>query len=136
VKLAGLDLYRYHVPLSESVRLKQTTLRYREGLLVELASDEGATGWGEAAPLPGFSHESLDEVAGQLSHLAGSLVGREMTVDPEGAFARELNTLDLAPSARFGFTRGPSCSSRRCSAVSRGRCASRGSLRASGCGLS
>jgi o-succinylbenzoate synthase len=59
---------------------------------VELASDEGATGWGEAAPLPGFSRESLDEVSGQLSHLAGSLVGYETTVDPEGAFARELDT--------------------------------------------
>ena len=103
MKLANLGLYRYHVPLSEPVRLKQTTLRCREGLLVELASDEGATGWGEAAPLPGFSHESLDEVAGQLSHLADSMVGREATVDLEGAFARELDTLDLVPSARFGF---------------------------------
>ena len=100
MKLASLSLYRYHLPLSGPVRLKQTTLRYREGLLVELASDEGATGWGEAAPLPGFSRESLDEVSGQLSHLAGSLVGREITVDLEGGFAREL---DLAPSARFGI---------------------------------
>ena len=94
MKLAGLSLYRYELPLSEPVRLKETALRHREGLLIELASDEGAVGWGEAAPLPGFSRESLDEVTGQLRHLAGS------TVDFEGAFAREL---DLAPSARFGF---------------------------------
>jgi len=100
VKLAGLSLYRYELPLSEPVRLKETTLRHREGLLIELASDEGAVGWGEAAPLPGFSRESFDEVTGQLRHLAGSMVGREATVDFEGAFAREL---DLAPSARFGF---------------------------------
>jgi o-succinylbenzoate synthase len=58
---------------------------------------------GEAAPLPGFSHEGLDEVARQLRHLADSMVGREATVDLEGAFARELDTLDLVPSARFGF---------------------------------
>ena len=110
MKLASLSVYRYDLPLSEPVRLKQKTLRNREGLLVELASDEGATGWGEAAPLPGFSRESLDEVSGQLSHLAGSLVGREITVDLEGGFARELDLeggfareLDLAPSARFGF---------------------------------
>jgi O-succinylbenzoate synthase len=58
---------------------------------------------GEAAPLPGCSHEGLDEVARQLRHLADSMVGREATVDLEGAFARELDTLDLVPSARFGF---------------------------------
>src|SRR5918995_810826 len=103
VKLAGLSLYRYELLLSEPVRLKETTLRHREGLLVELASDGGAAGWGEAAPLPGFSYEGLDEVARQLRHLADSMVGREATVDPEGAFARELDTLDLVPSARFGF---------------------------------
>jgi len=103
VKLAGLSLYRYELPLSEPVRLKETTLRHREGLLVELASDGGVAGWGEAAPLPGFSHESLDEVARQLRHLAGSMVGRKVTVDPEGGFARELDAMDLAPSARFGF---------------------------------
>jgi o-succinylbenzoate synthase len=103
VKLAGLSLYRYELPLSEPVRLNETTLRHREGLLVELASDGGAAGWGEAAPLPGFSHEGLDEALVQLRHLADSMVGREATVDPEGAFARELDTLDLVPSARFGF---------------------------------
>ena len=103
MKLAGLSLYRYELLLSEPVRLKETTLRHREGLLVELASDGGAAGWGEAAPLPGFSYEGLDEVARQLRHLADSMVGREATVDPEGAFARELDTLDLVPSARFGF---------------------------------
>jgi o-succinylbenzoate synthase len=103
VKLAGLSLYRYHLPFSEPVKLKETTLRHREGLLVQLASDGGAAGWGEAAPLPGFSHEGLDEALVQLRHLADSMVGREATVDPEGAFARELDTLDLVPSARFGF---------------------------------
>jgi o-succinylbenzoate synthase len=103
VKLAGLSLYRYHLPFSEPVKLKETTLRHREGLLVQLASDGGAAGWGEAAPLPGFSSESLDEVAGQLRHLAGSMVGREVTVDPEGTVARELDAMGLAPSARFGF---------------------------------
>jgi o-succinylbenzoate synthase len=105
VKLVGLSLYRYRLPLSEPVRLKKT-LRHREGLLVELASDGGAAGWGEAAPLPGFSREGLDEVTGQLRGLADAMVGREVTVDlldAQGAFVRELDAMDLAPSARFGF---------------------------------
>jgi o-succinylbenzoate synthase len=106
VKLAGYRLYRYHLPFSEPVRLKKTALRQREGLLVELTGDGGMAGWGEAAPLPGFSREGLDEVTGQLRGLADAMVGGKVMVDlldAEGAFASELDTMSLAPSARFGF---------------------------------
>ncbi len=65
MKPAGFRLYRYHLPLSEPLQSKGTTLRHREGLLVELAGDGGAVGWGEAAPLPGFSRENPDEAAEQ-----------------------------------------------------------------------
>ncbi len=102
----GLRLYRYRVPLSEPLFLQGTELRYREGLLVELAAEGGVTGWGEAAPLPGFSTEGLDEATGQLLGLSDNLVGRALTrdvLDPDGHFARELDTMGLAPSARFGF---------------------------------
>jgi o-succinylbenzoate---CoA ligase len=110
VKLAGFGICRYGLPyglpLSEPLRLKGKELRHREGLLVELASGGGAVGWGEAAPLPGFSREGLDEVIWQLRGLASSMMGRGVTediLDPEGAFARELDATGLAPSARFGF---------------------------------
>ncbi len=106
MKLAGFRLYRYHLPLAESPKLKGTTLRHREGLLVELTGDGGAVGWGEASPLPGFSRESLDEAARQMRDLASSMVGREVTgdwIDTNGDFSRELDAMDLAPSVRFGF---------------------------------
>ena len=104
MKLAGVRLYRYDLPLSEPLRSKGTTLRHREGLLVELTGDGGATGWGEAAPLPGFSRENLDVAAEQLRDLATRVMGSQVTMEasgPEEAFARELDL--LAPSARFGF---------------------------------
>ena len=106
MRLAGFRLYRYHLPLTEPLELKQTTLRRREGLLVELAVDGGAAGWGEAAPLPGFSRESLDEATVQLLGLAGSMLDRSITadlLDPHRALARELDAMGLSPSARFGF---------------------------------
>src|SRR3712207_7895160 len=56
---------------------------HREGLLVELASDRGAVGWGEASPLPGFSRENLDEAAEQLRGLATELMGRRVTTRSE-----------------------------------------------------
>src|SRR5215218_9203667 len=106
VRLAGFDLYRYKLHLSEPLTLKEATLRRREGLLMELAGEGGAVGWGESSPLPGFSNEDLDEAAGQLRNLASSMVGREVTddwIDPDGSFSCELDAMDLAPSVRFGF---------------------------------
>jgi O-succinylbenzoate synthase len=106
VKLAGFDLHRYELPLSEPLALKGTVLSHREGLLLELSGEGGTAGWGEASPLPGFSRESLDKAAVQLRDLASSMAGREITddwIDPNGNFSRELDSMNLAPSVRFGF---------------------------------
>ena len=106
-RLIGFDLYRYKLPFSEPLELKGTLLRYREGLLMELQADEGGElGWGETSPLPGFSRESLEEAAEQLGDLASSVMRCEVTDDwiaPDGDFSRELDSMALAPSARFGF---------------------------------
>ncbi|MDQ3911395.1 MAG: o-succinylbenzoate synthase, partial [Actinomycetota bacterium] len=106
MRLAGLRLYRHELPFTEPLRWKGTTLRRREGLLVELAGGGCTSGWGEAAPLPGFNREGLGEVVGQLRALAVAMAGREVTaglLDPYGPLARELDDSGLAPSARFGF---------------------------------
>jgi o-succinylbenzoate synthase len=104
MKLARFDLYRYSLSLSRPLTLGGTTLRHREGLLLRLSGDDGSEGWGESAPLPGFSVGSQDEAAWQLRRLAGSIMGREVTddwVEPYGEFARELD--GTAASVRFGF---------------------------------
>jgi len=104
MKLARYELYHFSLPFSRPLVLEGTTLHRREGLLLRLSGDEDSEGWGESAPLPGFSRESLDEVAEQLRRLAGSMVGREVTddwVDPYGEFVRELGR--AAPSVRFGL---------------------------------
>jgi o-succinylbenzoate synthase len=106
VKLVGFNLYRFELPFSDPVESKGTLLRHREGLLLELTGEGGVVGRGEASPLPGFSRETLDEAARQLRGLASSVVGSEITddwVDPDGAFSHELDSMNLAPSARFGL---------------------------------
>ncbi len=103
MKLAGFRLYRYELPLFEPLALKGVVLRHREGLLLELTGAGGATGWGEASPLPGFSRESLDATAGQLRGLASCMVGREITDKWIDNFGLEMDAMNLAPSVRFGF---------------------------------
>jgi O-succinylbenzoate synthase len=105
-KLSGFDLYRYELRFSEPLTLKGTVLHHREGLLLELTGKDGVVGRGETSPLPGFSRESLDDAAEQLRGLASSMVGREVTddwVDSDGDVSRELDSMDLAPSVRFGL---------------------------------
>ncbi len=104
MKLARFDLYRYSLPFSRPLPLGGITRFQREGILLRLSDDDGSEGWGETAPLPGFSVESQSEAASQLRRLAGSMVGREVKedwVDPYGEFGRELDR--VAPSVRFGF---------------------------------
>jgi o-succinylbenzoate synthase len=106
VNLMSLDIYRYSLPLRRPLALKGATLWRREGLLLRLTGNDGSQGWGESAPLPGFSKESLDESAEQLRLLARSLMGREVTgdwVNRDGAFGREMDRTDPAPSVRFGL---------------------------------
>lgn len=106
MKITGCDLYRYDLPLTGPLTLKDKTLHRREGLLLRLEGEYGATGWGETAPLPGFSVESLADAAHELRELAASMMGREMSdgwIGAEGTLSRELDRLDLAPSVRFGF---------------------------------
>jgi o-succinylbenzoate synthase len=104
MRLARFDLYRYGLPFSGPLTLGGITLFQREGLLLKLSGDDGSEGWGETAPLPGFSVESQGEAASQLRWLAGSMMGREVKedwVDPYGEFGGELDR--VAPSVRFGF---------------------------------
>ena len=106
MKLAGFELYRYGLPLTAPQTLKGATFHHREGLLLRLAGEDGYVGWGETAPLPGFSDEGLDRAAAGLRELAETVVGREATdewVDPAGRFSRGLDQLNPTPSVRFGF---------------------------------
>lgn len=54
------ELYHYGLPMEAGIVLRNQRLKSREGLLVRL-EDNGAEGWGEIAPLPEFSRESLAE---------------------------------------------------------------------------
>jgi O-succinylbenzoate synthase len=106
MNLASFDLYRFSLPLRGPLMLGGATLRRREGVLLRLSGDDGSEGWGESAPLPGFSAESLGQAIVQLRSLAGSLIGREVKddwTDRNGTLGRELERIVPAPSVRFGL---------------------------------
>lgn len=106
VTIADVDLYRYELPFAGPVQLDGSLMQCRRGLLVRVVSNEGHVGWGEAAPLPGFSDESLEEVVRwakrTLPRWTGTALHRsESSVD---SVLRGFRLEDRCPaSLRFGW---------------------------------
>ncbi|BDY02998.1 o-succinylbenzoate synthase [Ferrimonas sp. YFM] len=90
--MTALALYRYAIPFHSAIDFNGHRLTQREGLLLKLEHD-GRIAWGEAAPLPGFSRESLAEAQAQLLSLMPAL--KESDQLPEGA---------TLPSVRFAIS--------------------------------
>lgn len=101
-----LALRRYRLPLTAPITLKGVEHTEREGVLVRLEDDAGHVGWGDVAPLPGFSPETLAEALADLRRATDVFAGRSPGpdwTDPNGELHSALDALDLVPSARFGL---------------------------------
>ena len=59
----SFNLYRYSIPVDSQLILGDRFLKRREGLLVRVSCSRD--GWGEIAPLPGFSQETLEQAQEQ-----------------------------------------------------------------------
>lgn len=89
-------LFRYSLPMEAGTVLRNQRLKTRDGLLVQLWQDEKC-GWGEIAPLPGFSLESLEQAQQATQHaLAQWLQGASLN-----ALASAFNAM---PSVAFGLS--------------------------------
>ena len=96
----SISCFTYTLPFHAPLPAGDTLLTAREGLLVALEADTGRMGWGEAAPLRGFSRESLEEVIRGAYELALQVRGMR--------FDRESPSLELrmtrSPSLHFAFS--------------------------------
>ncbi|URG51775.1 o-succinylbenzoate synthase [Pectobacterium quasiaquaticum] len=86
-----VTLYRYSVPMEAGVVLRNQRLKTRDGLIVRLQDGE-RLGWGEIAPLPEFSVETLAE--------AESAALEQLTSWAAGAAFSD----NLPPSVAFGLS--------------------------------
>lgn len=59
------QVWRWQIPMDAGVVLRERRLKTRDGLFLCLNNGE-REGWGEIAPLPGFSHETLDDAQAEL----------------------------------------------------------------------
>lgn len=99
MKIASARLFAYSLPLHEPLRTARGVMDRRDGWLVEVVGDAGATGWGDIAPLPGFSVESASAARDDARRAVRALPG--MTVDPLSPWSIVLPGATCA-SVRFG----------------------------------
>jgi len=106
MKITSCRLFQYEVPFQSKFFLKKTNIQARQGLLVELTDENQCCGWGEIAPLPQFSKETLPEAQRQLQSLFPHIKNQEIPDGAEslnGKFDLWLNQYRLYPSVRFGL---------------------------------
>lgn len=110
-RIIGVQAVPYELPLVQDLDLGGGhTIRDRQGILVRVAlgeSAEEAYGWGDVAPLPGFSPETTEEVTRSTKRCARALQDVRVCIDDD-----PLKTLSMVAarvsknqpaSVRFGF---------------------------------
>lgn len=68
--LTELQIFSYQLPLKRPLPFSGGTLTQRKGFLIRLTDADGCEGWGEVAPLPGFSPETLTDALRDLRRLS------------------------------------------------------------------
>jgi O-succinylbenzoate synthase len=97
-----MDVMPYDLRLREPLQMGDGRLEGREGILVRVESAAGAEGWGDAAPLPGFSVESRSRAERELRDMAVRIAGAEVR-SPEDLSLLPALRAPLSSSARFAI---------------------------------
>jgi len=95
-----VELFRYDLPLARPLRLKDKVLARRAGLLLKFGYGNEESGYGDIAPLPGFSSETLEEAHEAVVRWS-RLLGHLPKSEPEREEA--LAFLWKTPSVYFGI---------------------------------
>jgi O-succinylbenzoate synthase len=96
---------RYRLPFRAPVRTAHGRWTEREGVIIRLENEQGAVGWGEAAPLAGFGTESAAEAEAACALLNGEVEASQAAALPRrlvclrSALAAALDDLARSPSA-------------------------------------
>lgn len=100
MRIASATFHRYSLSFRSPLQFRSERVQRREGLIVSIHSDDGGVGYGEIAPLPGFSKETLKEAHAAARRCIDSIKMRA-NIDPRipaGLRDREM----FPPTVRFG----------------------------------
>lgn len=92
MKIHALTLHPYQFPITGGP--------LRSGVLINIIDDQGVSGWGDIAPLPKWSKETIEQCIAQFSRYEHSLLTINWTALN---CLDELSKLSLYPSLSFGI---------------------------------
>ena len=92
MKIQTLSLHPYEILLTNG--------HSRFGALIKIIDEKGNSGWGDIAPLPEWSKETLEECLQQISRMQNEIIKIEWT---SSTLLNELAELNLFPAALFGL---------------------------------
>jgi O-succinylbenzoate synthase len=95
LKIAAIEVDRFDIPFIRPMKVGNVSLHSREGFIVSLISEDGRTGFGEVAPLPGLDQTTLDLCRNDLSAMKKLLVGANLNPDLFDITAPWLGTMPL-----------------------------------------
>jgi len=102
VTISESALYRYALPLTAPLQLGPEEVTRRRGVLVRLVTAQGLVGWGDAAPLPGFSDETLTDVVEHARSVLSRWMGTSFP-DAQGGLDATLQDLPFEVEAPSSF---------------------------------
>ena len=102
MKLVRARITPYCLPLVHPLETAHGVFMERRGALLELETDSGLRGCGDACPFPGFRMETPEALIPSLEALAQALLGHDPRLRLE-ARERALEMKPEAPGARFAL---------------------------------
>ena len=106
MNITGFEVFRYKLPLKETVMVRDAKMESREGFVLKLTNEIGHSGFGEISPLPGLSREITATARQQITSLRTKLLNGEIPGGVEkcsGQFEKWLAPYQLSSSVRFGL---------------------------------
>jgi o-succinylbenzoate synthase len=104
--IKNVKIWQYSIPLRTPLITSKSTLVKRQGFIVRAETNSDLVGYGEIAPLEGFSRESLDEARRAVFSLQRRLEGQPIPLEPSALrtsyVGRGGDRLSL-PSVPFGI---------------------------------
>lgn len=104
VSVKAITLHRVRVPLVEPFRISNGTVAEKDAILVELATKDGSTGWGEASPMSGsfYSDDTPDTAWDSLINRLIPYVFECGLINPV-RFFESLRGIDTSTFAKAGL---------------------------------
>ncbi len=111
MKVAKLSWTAFRLPLRSPFQTASGEITHREGLILQLMTDDGIVGLGEASPHPAASPGALQKVTNALAEIAPRLLGidvERLEIDAPPALACAIDTAAcdaLAQARGIGIAR-------------------------------